>query len=99
MALGEKTIGNWTRVLALALAVLFVVFLSQVATHAHQSGQNETTCQVCQAAHLGSILPLGPLSLSVTPHSVGYVEPFIVAYYDQFFFHDSPSRAPPSFPS
>jgi hypothetical protein len=99
MAAGEKTIGNWNRVLALALAVLFVVFLTQVATHTHQGGQNDTICQVCQAAHLGSILPSGTLSLAVSPQSVGYVGPFVVAYHDEFFFHDSPSRAPPSFPS
>jgi len=96
MAFGGKTIGNWTRVLALALAVLFVVFLTQITAHTHENGQNETTCQVCQAAHLGSILPSGTLSLFVTPLSVGYVEPFVVAYHDEFFFHDSPSRAPPS---
>jgi hypothetical protein len=91
-----KTIGNGTRVLALTLAVLFVAFLSQVATHTHQNGHNETTCQVCQAAHLGSILLSANLSLLVAPQSVGYVEPFVVAYHDEFFLHDSPSRAPPS---
>ncbi len=97
MAFEGKTIGNGTRVLALALAVLFVAFLTQVATHTHQNGHNETTCQVCQAAHLGSILVPGTLSLLVAPQSVGYVEPFVAAYHDEFFFHDSPSRAPPSF--
>lgn len=99
MAAGGKTIGNGTRVLALALAVLFVVFLTQVATHIHQGGQNDASCQVCQAAHLGSILPSGTLSLAVSPQSVGYVAPFVVAYHDEFFFHHSPSRGPPSFAS
>jgi len=98
MAFRGKTIGNWTRVLTFTLAVLFVVFLTQTATHTHQNGQHETTCQVCHAAHLGSILPSGTLSLSATPQSVGYVEPFVAAYHEEFFFHDSPSRAPPSFP-
>jgi hypothetical protein len=96
MAFWGKTIGNGTRVLALTLAVLSFVFLTQVAAHIHENGQNETTCQVCQAAHLGSIVPSGTLSLSVSPQSVGYVEPFVAAYHDEFFFHDSPSRAPPS---
>jgi hypothetical protein len=98
MALGGKTIRNCTRVLTLTLAVLFVVFLTQTANHTHQNGQHETTCQVCHAVHLGSILPSGTLSLSATPQSVGYVEPFVAAYHEEFFFHDSPSRAPPSFP-
>ena len=99
MASRGKPIGNRTRVLTLFLAVLFVVFLTQVTAHIHEKGQSETTCQVCQAVHLGSILPSGTLPLSVTPQAVGYVEPFVVAYHDEFFFHDSPSRAPPSFAS
>jgi hypothetical protein len=98
MAFEGKTIGNGARVLALTLAVLLVAFLTQVATHTHQNGQNETTCQVCQAAHVGSVLLSETLSLFVAPQSVGYVEPFVDSYHDEFFFHDSPSRAPPSFP-
>jgi hypothetical protein len=90
-----KTIGNGTRVLAFTLAVLFAAFLTQVATHTHQNGQNDTTCQVCQTAHLGSILLSGTLSLFVAPQSVGYVEPFVVAFHQEFFFYNSPSRAPP----
>ena len=97
MAFGEKNTANWTRVFTLAMVVLFVVFFTQVVAHTHQSGQHETTCQVCQAAHLGSTLPSGTLSLSITPQCAGYVEPFVAAYHDEFFFHDSPSRAPPSF--
>ena len=97
MAPGGKTIGNRTRVLTLILAVVFVVFLTQITVHTHQNGQNEATCQVCQAAHLGSIPSLGTLELCVAPQAVGYVAPFVVAYHDEFFFHDSPSRAPPSF--
>jgi hypothetical protein len=99
MAFAGKTIGNRTRVLTVALAVLFVVLLTQATAHVHKNGQEETTCQVCQAAHLGPVLPSGSLLLAVTPQPVGPVEPLVVAYHDEFFFHDSPSRAPPSFPS
>lgn len=99
MAFGRKTIGNWTSVLTLTLAVLLIVFLTQGTIHTHQNGQQETTCQVCHVAHLGSILPSGTLSLSSAPQSVGYVEPFVASYHEEFFFHDSPSRAPPAFPS
>ena len=98
MASGEKSIGSRTRVLTLLLAVFFLVFFTQVAVHTHENGQHEATCQVCQAAHLGSIQPAGTLALCVTPQAVGYVAPFVVAYHDEFFFHDSPSRAPPTFP-
>ena len=99
MAFKGKTIGNCTRVLTLTLAVLFVVFLTQTSTHTHQNGQDETTCQVCHAAHLGSILLSGALLLCATPQSAGYVEPFVAAYHEELFFHDSPSRAPPAFPA
>jgi Protein of unknown function (DUF2946) len=96
MAFEGKTIGIGTRVLAFTLVVLFATFLTQVSTHTHQNGQNETNCQVCQVAHLGSIVPSGTLSLFATPQTAGYIEPFVAAYHDEFFFHDSPSRAPPS---
>ena len=99
MPLKGKIIGKHARALALVLAVVVVVFLTQATVHTHANGQNETTCQVCQAAHLGPVLPSGTLPLSVDPQAVGYVEPFVVSYHDEFFFHDSPSRAPPSFAS
>ena len=94
-----KIIGKHARALALVLAIVVVVFLAQVTVHTHANGQNETTCQVCQAAHLGSILPTGTLPICVTPQVAGYVAPFVVADHDEHFFHDSPSRAPPSFAS
>lgn len=98
MAGGGKTRGNVTRVSAITLAVLFAVFLTQTVIHTHHNGQNEATCQVCQAAHLGPILPSGALSVHIPLESIGYVEPFVVAFHQEFFFHNSPSRAPPSFP-
>jgi hypothetical protein len=92
----SKNTGIWTRVSIFVLAVLLAVFLTQVATHIHQDGQNETSCQVCQAAHLSSILPSATLLLVfVAPQTVGYVKAFVVAYHSEVFVHDSPSRAPP----
>ena len=87
---------NLARVLALALAVLFVLFVGQALSHSHAKGQSEAACQVCQAAHLGPILPAGPLSVHIPLQAVGYVVPFVVAFHQEFFFHDSPSRAPPT---
>ena len=87
---------NLARVLALALAVLFVLFVGQALSHSHAKGQSEAACQVCQAAHLGPILPAGPFSVHIPLQAVGYVEPFVVAFHQEFFFHDSPSRAPPT---
>jgi hypothetical protein len=97
MTFWGKTIGICTRVSTLALAVLLVVFLTQVATHIHQDGQSETSCLVCQAAHFSSILPSATLLLVfVAPQTIGYVAAFVVVYHSEVFVHNSPSRAPPA---
>lgn len=96
MAFGRKNIGNWTRVFTFALAVLFLLFLIHVATHNHQNGQNDPTCQLCQAAHLGSILPSVVSLVFTTPQAVAYVVAFVAAYHNEFSFHYSPCRAPPA---
>ena len=87
---------NLARVLALALAVLFVLFSAQAQGHSHEKGQNEATCQVCQAAHIGSAPASVGLSLFTPLSAGGYVEPFVVAFHQELFFHDCPSRAPPA---
>ena len=84
------------RVLALTLTVLSVLFLLQVASHAHQKGQNEATCQVCQAAHGGSGQVIRTPSV-IAPFPVGErIQPFIPAFHQELFYHDSPSPAPPA---
>lgn len=84
------------RVSALGLAVVFVFFVAQVFFHSHVNGQSEATCQVCHAAHLGSTPTAGTTSLVSPLLAAGYVEPFVVTIHQEFFFHDSPSRAPPT---
>ena len=87
---------NLVRVLALSMAVLFILFVGQALNHFHAKGQNEAACQVCQAAHIGS----GPKTLTPALFSpllaTGHVQPFVVKIYQEFFFHDAHSRAPPS---
>jgi hypothetical protein len=85
----------WVRLLVFALAVLFVVFSAQALGHSHEKGQNEATCQVCQAAHIGSAPAYVGLSLFTPLSASGYVEPFVVAFHQELFLHDCPSRAPP----
>jgi len=87
---------NAVRVLALTLAVLFALFAAQALTHSHADGQNEATCQLCQAAHLGSAATAGTASLVSPLVAAGYVQPFVVTIHQELFFHDSPSRAPPT---
>jgi hypothetical protein len=84
------------RMLAFALAVLFVVFSVQALGHSHEKGQNEARCQVCQAAHVGSAPASVALWLFTPLAAGGYVEPFVAAFHQQLFFHDCPSRAPPA---
>jgi hypothetical protein len=96
MGANHKTNHDLVRMLALALALLFVVFCSQAVGHSHENGQSEAACQVCQAAHIGS----GPASVAptlFTPLTVaGYIEPFVVSFHQELYSHDCPSRAPPS---
>src|SRR6266481_25479 len=84
------------RALALTLAVLFALFAAQALTHSHTDRQHEATCQVCQAAQLGSAATAGTASLVSPLVAAGYVQPFVVTIHQELFFHDSPSRAPPT---
>jgi hypothetical protein len=92
----HKTRPDLVRVFAFALAILIVVFVGQALHHSHLKGQNEASCQVCQAAHIGS----GPTALTASLFSpllaIGYVQPFVATIHQEFFFHGAPSRAPPS---
>src|SRR5208282_4859650 len=84
------------RVLAFTFAVLFVLFVAQGLSHSHANGQSEAACQICQAAHVGSAPKSLTGSLVGPLPSIGYVQPFVVTVHQEFFFHDSPSRAPPT---
>jgi hypothetical protein len=84
------------RVLAFTLAVSCILFLSQIAFHAHVKGQTEAACQVCQAAHFTPPASAAAQCLVAPLVSVGYTAPFVAAYHEELFFHDSPSRAPPA---
>jgi hypothetical protein len=97
MAGRTKTTQNLARVLAVTLACMFVLFLTQIAIHSHEKGQSETTCQVCQAAHPGSAPSAGTLAAYTPLSAIGYVQALVITFHSEFFFHDSPSRAPPFF--
>jgi hypothetical protein len=92
----HKPRSNWVRVFALTVAVLSVLFVAQALTHSHAKGQNEAACQICQAAHVGSAPTAGIASLVSPLLATEYVQPFVVTIRQEFFFHDSPSRAPPT---
>ncbi len=91
----DKTRHSSLRVLAFSLAILFTLFAAQALIHSHENGQNEATCQVCQAAHIGSVPASVTLAFFALLLVSGYVRPFVLAFHQELFFHDSPSRAPP----
>jgi hypothetical protein len=96
MSGNRSTTRDLVKVLALTLAVLSVLFLSQVSLHSHAKGQTEAACQVCQAAHYTPPAAAAMQCLVTSLVPVGYVAPFVAAYHEEVFFHDSPSRAPPA---
>jgi len=96
MSGNRRTTSDLVRVLAFTLAVLSLLFLSQVSLHSHGKGQTEAACQVCQAAHFTAPPATATQWLVAPLVSIGYVEPFVAAYHEEVFFHDSPSRAPPA---
>ena len=87
---------NLARVLAVTLVALFILFVGQALSHSHAKGQSEAACQVCQAAHIGSAPKALVPSLFSPLLAIGYVQPFVVTIHQEFFFHNSPSRAPPA---
>jgi hypothetical protein len=93
---GHKMRSDWVRVFVLTLAVLSVLFAAQALKHTHAKGQNEAACQVCQAAHLGAAPASGSVSLVSPLLATEYVQPVLVTIHEERFFHDSPSRAPPT---
>jgi len=96
MAHRRKLRGGLTRVFAFALVVFCVLLLTQALTHSHEKGKNEAACHICQAAHLGAGPTAGIELLSGPLLTAGYVQPFVVTFRQEIFFHDSPFRAPPA---
>ena len=86
----------FARTLALALVCFLVLFLVQVVVHGHGKGQNEATCRVCHAAHVGSGLAVNAYLLSAPLLPNGRVQSIEVKFHKELFALDSPSRAPPA---
>jgi hypothetical protein len=69
---------------------------ASLATHTHQDGQNETTCQVCQAAQHVAPIAVASTLATQTFITFDYVQPVGMQFRQEFFYQQSPSRAPPS---
>lgn len=91
----HKSGGRIGRPLALALALLSLLFLLQVTPHTHTNGQDEAACGLCQAAHVGATPAVSGIVLSVPLVAVGMISaPIVLAANENFFSHSDP-RGPP----
>ncbi len=88
---------RFARPLAFALTLLSLFFLLQLIPHGHANRQDEATCGLCQAAHVG-VRPAvsGSIAPSVPLVPLGEVTAPSAGAATESFFSHSPSRAPPS---
>ena len=90
----HKSGGRIGRPLALALALLSLLFLLQVTPHTHTNGQDEAACGLCQAAHVGATPAVSGIVLSVPLVAVGMISaPIVLAANENFFSHSDPARS------
>jgi len=84
------------RPMAVAIAVLSLLFLLQVTTHTHANGQDEAACRLCQAAHIGVAPAVSGIVLAVPLVPVGEVVASQAGpAVESFLLHSDP-RAPPA---
>jgi hypothetical protein len=94
--LGFNSGRRTARSVIFAVALLSLVFLLQLASHAHANGQEEAACRICQAAHVNVTPVVSGIVLSVPLVPVGEVASPSVSAASESFFHHSDPRAPPS---
>jgi hypothetical protein len=85
-----------SRPLALLLVLFSLTFFLQVTAHVHPNGVDESACRICQVAHVAASPAVAALTLSVPLVFFGQVILSETAVHFEFFFSQSPSRAPPS---
>lgn len=93
-----KTKENWHRVLALALAMIWIALPFQAALHSHETSDAAASCQLCQVSHSAGVpLPI-PVLASAPLVSLAPVVALVSDTPQKPFSQDPPSRAPPSSP-
>ena len=96
LRLDPKSGWRMARPMALALALLSLLFLLQVTTHSHANGQDEAACWLCQAAHIGVTPAVSGIVLTIPLVPVGEVAAcHLVLAIEHFLSHSDP-RAPPA---
>jgi len=92
----KRSGGHWARSIAIALALLSLVFLLQVTPHEHANGQDEAACRLCQVAHVSVIPAISGIVFSTPLVPMGEVPaPAALSATETFFSHADP-RAPPA---
>ena len=81
---------------AIALALVSIVFLLQVTPHGHANGHDEAACRLCQAAHISAIPAVSGVILSVPLVAFGKVTTVGVVSPVESFSSHADSRAPPA---
>jgi hypothetical protein len=85
-----------SKVSALVLAMLFIVFVAGAVAHSHGNGHADGACQVCHAGHLSAPQQALPQGLFAPLIAVGDVRQFVLSVHQESFLRESASRAPPS---
>jgi hypothetical protein len=84
---------------AVALALVSLFFLLQVAPHSHANGQDDPACGLCQVAHIGIAPAITGVLLSLILLYFGEIPTLVCPYFAEQFSAQSPSRAPPALPA
>jgi len=87
---------RFARPLALGLAVLALAFFLQIAGHGHNDSRQDSTCRVCQLAHVGVGPTVAAVTLTAPLVLVGRVTTPVLEAVTQVSFSQSSPRAPPS---
>ena len=80
----------------LALALVSLFFLLQVAPHSHAAGHDGPACRICQVAHLGIAPAASAALLSLVLLFFSDVQGMVSLHVAEPFFAKSASRAPPA---
>jgi len=88
--------GNAARLLALTLCLLTVFFVVSSTSHIHPNGQEDASCRLCQAAHMGISAGLATQALPVPLVVRAEVQNFVPFVHSELFLPGASPRAPPS---
>ena len=81
---------------AIAVALVSLFFLLQVAPHSHANGQDDPACRLCQVAHIGIVSVASTILLGIILLYSGEIRTLSLLQVAEPLFAHSPSRAPPA---